>query len=144
MEEINIQEQVKNELDQLSFSSYKDFNYLPYWDSEKREEMLGEFKENLRNQITEILVLEIYDNVWASSENRKNLHWEIGRFIDFAEWRLKYYILKTNNDIYWVFVGSSGWSTPRTNEYYMQEFLKDPEIMKKTKVIKTKTSELMK
>jgi hypothetical protein len=30
MEEINIQEQVKKELDQLNFNSYKDFNYLPY------------------------------------------------------------------------------------------------------------------
>jgi hypothetical protein len=30
MEEMNIQEQIKKELDQLNFNSYKDFNYLPY------------------------------------------------------------------------------------------------------------------
>jgi len=144
MEEINIQEQVKKELDQLNFNSYKDFNYLPYWVSNKREEMLESFKENLKTKISEILVLEIYDNVWTSPENRKKLHWEIQRFIDFAEGRLKYYILKTNDEIYWVFVGSTWWSTPRANDYYMQEFLKDPEIKNKTKILKAKTSELLK
>ena len=144
MEEINIQEQVKKELDQLNFNSYKDFNYLPYWDSEKREEMLESFKENLKTKISEILVLEIYDNVWTSQENRKKLHWEIQRFIDFAEGRLKYYILKTNDDIFWVFIGSTWWSTLRANDYYMQQFLKNPEVKQKTKILKSKTSEFLK
>lgn len=144
MEQLNDKEQIIKELDQLNFNSYKDFNYLPYWDSKKREEMIEAFKENLKTKITEILVLEVYDNVWTSSKKRKKLHWEVQRFIDFAEGRLKYYILKTNDDIYWVFVGSTGWSTPRTNDYYMQEFLKEPEIKEKTKILKAKTSELLK
>ena len=143
MEEMNIQEQIKKELDQLNFNSYKDFNYLPYWDSEKREEMLESFKENLKTKISEILVLEIYDNVWTSQENRKKLHWEIQRFIDFAEGHLKYYILKTNDDIYWVFIGCNWWSTPRANEYYMQQFLKNPEVKQKTKILKAKTSDFL-
>jgi len=142
MEQLNNQEQVKKELDQIKFSSYRDFNSLPYW--EKKEEILEEFKESLKEKITEILVLEIYDNVWTSPENKNKLHWEIQRFINFAEGRLNYYILKTNNDIAWIFVGCTWWSTPRTNEYYMQEFLKDPEIKQKTKILKAKTSELLK
>jgi hypothetical protein len=30
MEQLNNQEQVKKELDQIKFSSYRDFNSLPY------------------------------------------------------------------------------------------------------------------
>jgi hypothetical protein len=105
--------------------------------------MIESLRENLRNNITEVLILELYDNVWPNSKNRKKLHWEIQRFIDFAEGRLKYYILKTNDDIFWVFIWATWGSTLRQNDYYMQEFLKDPEIKKKEKVIKAKTSEFL-
>ena len=143
MENLNVRERVRKELDKLSFSSYRDFNNLPYWDPEKKEEMLESFRNKLKSEITEILVLDIYDNVWGIEGRRKNLHPEIQRFIDFAEGHLKYYILKTNEDIYWVFVGCSWWSTPRANEYYMQQFLKNPEVKQKTKILKAKTSDFL-
>ena len=144
MENLEPQEQIRKELDKLNFSSYRDFNYLPYWDIEKKEEMLESFRNNLKSEITEILVLDIYDNVWGIEGRKKNLHPEIQRFIDFAEGRLKYYILKTNDDIFWVFIGSTWWSTLRANDYYMQQFLKNPEIKQKTKILKAKTSEFLK
>ena len=144
METQSNQEQVKKELDKINFSLYRDFNYLPYSDPEKKEEMIESLREKLRNNITEVLILELYDNVWPNSKNRKKLHWEIQRFIDFAEGRLKYYVLKTNDDIFWVFIWATWGSTLRQNDYYMQEFLKEPEIKQKTKVIKAKTSEFLK
>lgn len=144
MEQFNDSEQIRAELDKIDFSLYRDFNYLPYWDPEKKQEMIENFENVLKNKITEILVMNVYDNVWCGWEKRKELHKEVQRFIDFAEWRLKYYVLKTNDEIYWVFVWSTGWSTPRATEYYMQEFLKDSEINKKSKVLKAKTSDLLK
>jgi hypothetical protein len=63
METQSNQEQVKKELDKLNFSLYRDFNYLPYSDSEKKEEMIESLREKLRNNITEVLILELYDNV---------------------------------------------------------------------------------
>ncbi len=143
MENMDTQE-VKKELDKLNFSCYRDFNSLPYWNPEKKEEMLENFREALRSKITEILILNIYDNVWVWPENKNKLHWEINRFIDFAEGRLKYYILKVNDEIAWVFIGCTWWSTLRANDYYMQQFLKDPEINAKVKTLKAKTSDFLK
>ena len=142
MEKIDNKEQIKKELDKLDFSLYRDFNNLPYW--EEKNEILESLKDKLKSKITEILVLELYDNVWPWSDKRKDLHTEIQRFIDFAEGRLKYYILKTNDEIAGVFIGCTWGSTLRTNDYYMQEFLKDPEINQKVKILKAKTSEFLK
>ena len=142
MEKIDNKEQIKKELDKLDISLYRDFNNLPYW--EEKNEILESIKDNLKSKITEILVLELSDNVWPWSDKRKDLHTEIQRFIGFAEGRLKYYILKTNNEIAGVFIGSTWGSTLRTNDYYMQEFLKDPEINQKVKILKAKTSEFLK
>ena len=144
MENMDSQEQIKKELDKLNLWSYRDFNSLPCWSLEKRNEKLEEFKENIKKGITEILVLYIVDNVWPWSEESKNLHWEIRRYINYAEGLLRYYVLKTNDKIAGVFVGCTWSSTTRATSGFMEEILKDPEINAKVKTLKAKTSDFLK
>ena len=132
-------QEVKGILNQLNFSKYRDFNER-YWDE---EEKLKIFKEKIKNDISEILILDIKEKDLLTKEERKKLPEEILRFKNYFKGGIKYYILKSQDEILKAFVGVYWSTTGRANDYYMQQIIEDPEIKKKTRKIEVSMEELL-
>lgn len=134
-------QEVKSTLNQLNFSKYRDFNER-YWNE---KEKLKIFKEKIKNDISEILILDIKkEKDLLTEEERKKLPEEILRFKNYFKYTgIKYYILKSQDEILNAFVGVYRGTTGSTNDYYMQQIIEDPEIKKKTRKIKVSMKELL-
>lgn len=134
-------QEVKSTLNQLNFNKYRDFNKR-YWDEEKKLEV---FKEKIKTDIiSEILLLDIQEDAFLTEKEIKKLPEEILRFKNYSEYRgIKYYILKSQNEILNAFVGVYWGTTGRANNYYMQQIIEDPEIKKKTRKIEVSMKELL-
>lgn len=135
-------QEVKNTLNQLNFNKYGDFNER-YWNE---EEKLEAFKAKIQTDvISEILLLDIQEDAFLTKKEIKKLPEQILRFKNYSEYRgIKYYIFKSQDEILKAFVGVYWGTTGRTNDYYMQQIIKDPEIKKKTRKIEVSMKELLK
>ena len=122
----------------------------------KREKKENNIKDNIsdkdkkldyvRNYIAELVENNravIYER--KTKKEIKKLPEEILRFKNYSEYRgIKYYIFKSQDEILKAFVGVYWGTTGRTNDYYMQQIIKDPEIKKKTRKIEVSMKELLK
>ena len=105
---------------------------------------LNQLKEKIKNDISEILILEIKEEDLLTEEERKKLPEEILRFKNYFKYTgIKYYILKSQDEILNAFVGVYRGTTGSTNDYYMQQIIEDPEIKKKTRKIEVSMKELL-
>lgn len=130
--------QAKEELAHMNFWVYESFSWIMNY--EEKEKKIEALRNYIKTKVDKLLLLEV---LWVWGDRKDKLPEEIKRFSDFAEWILKYYILKVNDQIYKVFVGCSWGSTPRENDARMQEFLQDPDIAKKLEKIQVRAEDLM-
>lgn len=89
-------QQAQELLSQINFGKYRDFNHItgdPY-------ERIENFKQKIKENVSEILVLEIQNDINLSEDEKQQLPEEIQRFIKYSErGGIRYYILKTEEEI---------------------------------------------
>lgn len=73
-----------------------------------------------------------------------NLPKLVKHFLYYSELRgIDYYVLKTQEDVYAIFVAVFGASAGRENDYYMKQIIELPDIKKVTTHTTIKLSELL-
>ncbi len=112
-------------------------------DKESEEERYNSFKDLIKKHIHQILVGKLQEDIWLTEKETKKLPYRVGHFLNYSEHRwIKYYILQKNN-LKYVFIGAF-WSTgSRTNEYYFDQLITDPDIQPIVQTTTFQLSELL-
>lgn len=107
------------------------------------EEIHQQLKTYIQNNIQEILVWECKEDIWITQKEAEKIPISIRHFLHYSELRwIKYYILRKEDLLYlivWVFGSTAG----RTNEYYFDQLIKDPDLQSKISTTQFQLSEIL-
>ena len=107
------------------------------------EDVYNQLKAFIQNNIQEVLVWECIEDIWITKKEAEKIPISIRHFLRYSERRgIKYYILRKEDLLYlvpWVFGSTAG----RTNEYYFDKLLKDPDLQSKISITKFQLSEIL-
>ncbi len=112
-------------------------------DAKSEEESYEKIKDFVKTHINEILVGKLQEDIRITEKEVKKLPYRVGHFLKYSEHRgIKYYILQKHN-LKYIFIGEF-WSTGlRTNEYYFDQLITDPEIQPIVQTTTFQISELL-
>jgi len=107
------------------------------------EETYQQLKTFIQKNVQEVLVWECQEDIWITRKEAEKFPISIRHFLRYSERRgIKYYILRKEDLLYlivWVF--GSTWG--RTNEYYFDQLLKDPDLESKISTTQFQLSEIL-
>lgn len=107
------------------------------------EDVYNQLKTYIQNNIQEILVWECQEDIWITKKELKKIPISIRHFLRYSELRwIKYYILRKEDLLYlivWVFGSTAG----RTNEYFFNQLIKDPDLQSKISTTQFQLSEIL-
>jgi len=111
------------------------------------EELIHTISQTIKEHTMSIEVIHIEEdkispfNIYKSNKLPKLVR----HFLYYSELRgIDYYVLKSQEEVYGIFVGVFGASAGRENDYYMKQIISLPDIKSVTTHITIKLSELLK
>ncbi|AHB41012.1 hypothetical protein P148_SR1C00001G0205 [candidate division SR1 bacterium RAAC1_SR1_1] len=103
------------------------------------EEAYQNIKDFIKKHIHQVLVGKLEEDIWLTEKEIKKLPYRVGHFLRYSEYRgIKYYVLK-KNDLKYISIGVFGSTGARTNEYYFDKLITDPDIQP---IVQTTTFQL--
>lgn len=110
---------------------------------ESEAESYENIKDFVKTYINEILVWKLQEDIRITEKEAKKIPYRVGHFLNYSEHRgIKYYILQKDN-VKYIFIGAFGSTGARTNEYYFDQLIADPEIQPIVQATTFQLSELL-